>query len=117
MEAREHQLGLGEEGPKSDLAHPAVPLAGRCGSAQCRGPQDCRRGNRQGYIACMGMEGACMGMEDGPRIAGRWGLNKKKDEGAELFCSSFSDPEKSCSLRQAQTNTRPYFSAEPLKKP
>jgi len=35
--------------------------------------------------------------------AGSWGLNKKKDEGAELFCSSFSDPEKSCSLRQAQT--------------
>ena len=28
VEAREQQLGLGEEGPKSDLAHPAVPLAG-----------------------------------------------------------------------------------------
>jgi len=39
VEAREQQLGLGEEGPKSDLAHPAVPLAGRCGSAQCRGPR------------------------------------------------------------------------------
>jgi len=28
VEAGEHHLGLGEEGPKSDLAHPAVPLAG-----------------------------------------------------------------------------------------
>ena len=93
VEAREQQLGLGEEGPKSDLPHPAVPRGqtqiGSMRNAVPR-PPGLPTWRSSGIHRVYGHGGCMVAVQ---WSAGRGARRQRPEAGAELFCSSFSDPE------------------------